>query len=187
MVTLQTKAEFRAQAHLLRAEHAADVSLSFLSVILELPCFARASSVAAFIPFGVEPQTADIIGYCHAQGKRVGVPAWIPETKDYQFCDYPCGSVLTPAHLGIVEPFEKSWRDATAYDLILIPGLLFDRRGTRLGHGKGYYDRILAARTPSCKLVALAFDWQISEETLPQDTHDVPMDVILTPSQIVTC
>ncbi len=184
---MQTKAEFRTRARELRRQHANECPVSFLSEVLNLPCYALASSVAAFLPFGVEPQTSDIIEQCYLLGKRVGVPAWKSETNEYELCSYPRDSVLIPSRLGILEPLDKAWTATTDYDLILIPGLLFDRSGTRLGHGKGYYDRMLAERSPTCTLVALAFDWQILDETLPQDLHDVPMDFLVTPNAVIPC
>ncbi len=184
---MRSKDEFRLLARDLRIKHAADPRVSFLRSVSALPCFATASFIAAYIPVGNEPQTADIIQVCREQGKNVGLPAWFPEEKEYRICDYPCGSVMTRAQLGIPEPTIKSWIDGTTYDLFLVPGIFFDRHGTRIGHGKGYYDRILAKRSPTAKLVALAFDWQISETALPYEPYDIPMNFIITPTQLITC
>jgi 5-formyltetrahydrofolate cyclo-ligase len=64
-------------------------------------------------------------------------------------------------------------------DLIIVPGVAFDRDGSRLGHGLGYYDKLLARARPETLRVALAFDCQIFP-TLPTAPHDVPMHVIVT-------
>ena len=183
---MHTKDDFRLLARDLRVRHAADTRVSLLSAVSSLPCFAAASSVAAYMPLGNEPQTADIIQLCREQGKHIGLPAWFSKAKEYRICDYPLGTEMARAQLGIPEPVIKSWIDETTYDLFLVPGILFDRQGTRIGHGKGYYDRILAKRSPTAKLVALAFDWQISEVALPYEPHDIPMDFIITPTQPIT-
>ena len=185
MVGSASKDEFRAEAQRLRTLHANDPAASFLAPLVTLNCFRRASSVALYIPFGLEPETADIIAHCHESGKRVGVPAWLPETRRYGFCSLPCGADMAPGHMRIPEPIHKNWTPVSDYDIVLIPALLFDRLGTRLGHGKGYYDRLLADRSPHTTLIGLAFDWQIAKQTLPRDAHDVPMDLIVTPQGAV--
>lgn len=183
---MHSKDEFRLLARDLRVRHAADARVSFLPAVSALPCFDGASSIAAYMPLGNEPQTADIIQVCREQGKHIGLPAWFSKAKEYRMCDYPHDCVMARAQLGIPEPVTKSWVNETVYDLFLVPGIYFDRHGTRIGHGKGYYDRILAKRSPTAKLVALAFDWQISEVALPYEPHDVPMDFIVTPTQLIT-
>ena len=64
-------------------------------------------------------------------------------------------------------------------ELIIVPGVAFDRDGSRLGHGLGYYDKLLSRARPETPRVALAFDCQIFP-TLPTAPHDVPMHVIVT-------
>ena len=185
MVGSRSKDEFRAEARRLRTLHADDPAVSFLAPLVSLDCFRRASSVALYIPFGLEPETADIIAHCHESGKRVGIPAWVPETRCYSFCSLPYGSALSPGHMGIPEPVHKNWTLVSDYDIVLIPALLFDRHCTRLGHGKGYYDRLLMDRSPRTRLIGLAFVWQIVDQTLPHDAHDIPMDLIVTPQGAV--
>ena len=67
-------------------------------------------------------------------------------------------------------------------DLVIVPGIAFDRQGGRLGHGKGYYDRFLQF-TRAFRL-GLAFDCQLLK-TVPTESHDVPMNAILSESGIV--
>jgi 5-formyltetrahydrofolate cyclo-ligase len=65
-----------------------------------------------------------------------------------------------------------------AYDLIIVPGLAFDRQGHRLGYGGGYYDRFLPAH-PEAHKIALCYDFQIVEN-LPLEPHDVQLDALLS-------
>ena len=69
-----------------------------------------------------------------------------------------------------------------SFDLVIIPGVAFDRQGGRLGYGKGYYDRFLE-QTTAFRL-ALAFNFQVLEK-VPTEKHDVPMNGILTESGII--
>ncbi|OYT27742.1 5-formyltetrahydrofolate cyclo-ligase [Thermoplasmatales archaeon ex4572_165] len=69
-------------------------------------------------------------------------------------------------------------------DLIVVPGVAFDENGNRLGHGKGYYDRLL--EKTKAKTVGLAFEFQIVKN-IPTDRNDVPVDLIITKDRIVKC
>jgi 5-formyltetrahydrofolate cyclo-ligase len=64
-------------------------------------------------------------------------------------------------------------------DLIMVPGVAFDRKGGRTGHGKGYYDKLLQHAKPTTPLIALAFECQMFEE-IPTESHDIYMDKVVT-------
>jgi 5-formyltetrahydrofolate cyclo-ligase len=68
-------------------------------------------------------------------------------------------------------------------NLVMVPGVAFDRRGARMGHGKGYYDKLLEHARPDTPLVALAFECQLFDE-IPTAEHDVFMDKIITEKAI---
>jgi 5-formyltetrahydrofolate cyclo-ligase len=68
---------------------------------------------------------------------------------------------------------------ATDLDLIMVPGVAFDRTGARMGHGKGYYDKLLQHARPDAPLVALAFECQLFP-AIPTASHDIFMDKIIT-------
>lgn len=68
-------------------------------------------------------------------------------------------------------------------DLVMVPGVAFDRRGARMGHGMGYYDKLLEHARPDAPLVALAFECQLFPE-IPTQEHDVFMDKIITEREI---
>ncbi|NTU89440.1 MAG: 5-formyltetrahydrofolate cyclo-ligase [Actinobacteria bacterium] len=70
------------------------------------------------------------------------------------------------------------------FDIMLIPGVGFDRQKNRLGFGAGCYDRYLERIRKDCLCVGIAFDEQVVDE-LPSDPHDMKMDFILTPTQII--
>jgi 5-formyltetrahydrofolate cyclo-ligase len=80
----------------------------------------------------------------------------------------------------IREPNPTTCKPATPtqIDLILVPGVAFDRQGGRLGHGKGYYDRLLA-QCPNAYKIAAAFEAQVFDR-VPMDPHDIPIDQLVT-------
>lgn len=174
------KNEHRAQARALRAAHAHDAPVSFVPLIRELPAFVGARTVALYMSMRGEPDTADLIALCHALGKRVVIPAWNADTKTYGFALLAPDAVLTRGPMNIPEPAEKHIVPISECDLVFVPGLMFDAHNTRLGHGAGYYDRLLADRPATCTVIGLAFAWQLTAETLPRDAFDVPMDILVS-------
>src|SRR4029079_12485020 len=72
---------------------------------------------------------------------------------------------------------------AADLDLVMVPGVAFDRHGARMGHGKGYYDKLLQHARLDAPLVALAFECQLFPE-IPTAVHDVFMDKIITETAI---
>lgn len=77
----------------------------------------------------------------------------------------------------IEEPIGNETVDPSEIELMVIPAVAFDRKGTRLGRGKGFYDRLLC----DCKAtkMGVGYDFQLFDE-LPREPHDVPMDVVVT-------
>ena len=67
-------------------------------------------------------------------------------------------------------------------DVILVPGLAFDRNGGRMGFGKGYYDRLL--ESSKAVKIGLCYDFQILEK-IPTESHDVPMNFVITEKEIL--
>jgi 5-formyltetrahydrofolate cyclo-ligase len=91
-------------------------------------------------------------------------------------------TVLIENKYGIPEPSEGEIIDEKKIDLVLIPLLVFDRQGNRIGYGKGFYDRFLAMCRPDVKKIGLSFEDPV-EKILP-DKFDVPLDFCITPHRI---
>lgn len=66
-----------------------------------------------------------------------------------------------------------------------MPGAAFDRSGTRLGYGAGFYDAYLS-KYPDCRKLALAYSVQI-EERIPPEPHDIPVEMIITEKGMIRC
>ena len=69
-------------------------------------------------------------------------------------------------------------------NFFLVPGIGFDRQGNRLGHGSGFYDRLLAQASPSAFLLGYAYDLQVVE-SIPHEAHDITVHAVATPTQII--
>ena len=69
--------------------------------------------------------------------------------------------------------------------MILVPGIGFDKKGSRIGHGKGYYDNLLKNSNRAVH-IGLAFECQIVK-CIPTQNHDIPVDKIVTEKRIIDC
>lgn len=129
---------------------------------------AAGDTVAAYEAMRTEPPTAATIDALVAHGIRVVVPITLPD-NDLDWCDanderrMPLGPDTI-----------------SAAGLILTPGLGVDLFGTRLGRGGGSYDRALARRVPTSKVVVVLHPGELHSVRLPADEHDQPVDGMLT-------
>lgn len=82
----------------------------------------------------------------------------------------------------IEEPTGDEFMDSSELELIIVPAVAYDRKGNRLGRGKGFYDRLLC-ETKAVK-IGVAYDFQLYDE-LPTEEHDVPMDYVITQSTVI--
>ena len=111
--------------------------------LLELPAFQEAKTLATYLSFDHEVSTAGLIQAALQLGKRVCVPRTYPQGQ-MEFVEYD-PNILEKTRFGLLEPNEKGKLvDKSEIDLILVPGLVFQSKGYRIGYGGGYYDRYLA-------------------------------------------
>ena len=131
-----------------------------------------------------EVDTRALIGACLAQGKRVAVPVVMPgtETLAHALIDGLDQLVVGPWGLAQPDPAAATWLPAEAQiDLVVVPGLAFDRRGHRIGWGGGYYDRFLA-QVQTVK-IGLCYDALVLD-CIPGEPHDVPVDMVVAETAI---
>jgi 5-formyltetrahydrofolate cyclo-ligase len=150
-----------------------------------LPEWKAARHVCTFI--GSKPGEVSTMGLIQAalnSGKPVCVPVIDRASKELLLSPVIDAGKLVRGHYDILEP-ENSPRLAPGsldWDLALVPGVAFGRDGGRIGFGKGYYDRLLSARTTL--RIALAFSFQVLD-TVPTLPHDIPVDIIVTERETI--
>ena len=81
----------------------------------------------------------------------------------------------------IEEPQGDDCAAAKEMELIIVPGVAYDRMGNRVGRGKGYYDRLL--QSVKATVIGVGYDFQLIDEDIPADSHDIPMDIVITESR----
>jgi 5-formyltetrahydrofolate cyclo-ligase len=161
--------------------------------LFSLPEFVQAKIVMFYVSFRSEVETEKMITDALKLKKRVVVPVVegekivASEIKNFR-------KELARGSFGIREPKKEFIRrvEQKEIDLVVVPGVAFDKMGGRLGYGRGYYDRFL--RTVSlrkghlhqCSLVGLAFDLQIAGK-IPLLKKDIRVDKIVTESGIINC
>ncbi|MBI2077501.1 MAG: 5-formyltetrahydrofolate cyclo-ligase [Euryarchaeota archaeon] len=143
--------------------------------------FAQARRVVLYASYGSEVDTWPLMTAAHEAGRLVALPRM--EGKELALHEYRPGDTLAANAVGIPEPSVSSPRvKLDAADVVVVPGLAFDRRGHRLGYGGGYYDRLLRT-SPHAYRIGLAYAFQLVDR-LPSMHHDEPLDAVVTDSGV---
>lgn len=149
--------------------------------LFEMSEYRNADIIFIYMSYGSEVRTAEIIEDAFASGKTVAIPK-VQSSSKMEFFAVKDLENLKPGFHGILEPEGND--DMHIFpDLMLIPGIAFDEKCNRVGHGKGYYDRYLAT-IPDTAMIALSYDEQIVPE-IPAALSDHRMDKIITPTRII--
>ena len=162
---------------------------SIESALWAFPLFAEAPLVLSYVSFSAEVGTRDIIGRVLSEGRRVGVPRVDAASRTMAFHEITSLDELEPRTKGILEPSADAPLLSRPSQLVgsvcLVPGLVFDGAGHRVGYGGGYYDRFLAFY-PGDK-IGLSRTGMISSNPLPVERDDVPVDFIATEFGVWSC
>lgn len=139
------------------------------------PHFRAAQTVAAFMPLGDEPPLREAVERW-AESKRVVVPK--VEGDQMSFYDFRATQMASGA-FGIDEPQSSVLCPPEQIEVMIVPAVGFTREGTRMGRGRGYYDRYLgAAEAAHIYKIGTCFACQLVDE-LPTEPHDVAMDRVV--------
>ena len=152
--------------------------------VAALPIYAAARAVHCYLSMRSEVDTRPLIASALAAGKRVAVPVVVPRAADlsHAWLDSLDADALAPGSFGTFNPRVLRLAEPGEWDLTIVPLLAFDRRGYRLGYGKGFYDRLLAASPAPA--VGVAFAAQ-EVAALPVEPHDVALAWIVTEDEVI--
>ncbi|MBX3562139.1 MAG: 5-formyltetrahydrofolate cyclo-ligase [Sphingomonas sp.] len=148
-----------------------------------LPRIGSARVIAAYRPLASEIGPDAILAGLDP-GVRIAFPWFADRVSPMQWRE---GPAETPGPWGMLQPHTDA--EALAPDVLLVPLVLADRRGTRIGHGQGHYDRTLAALRAAGPVMTIGLAWpgQIVDSALPADLWDIPLDAIATPEEWIAC
>lgn len=170
----ETRALMLAQRRSLDKRLAALLSARAQSALLATAEWQKASSVAAYSPLGNETDTVMLVENAFAASKKL----YLPQTSmtEMRFARWLPDAGLRKGIHNIMEPSSDDF--ASSVDLLLLPGVAFDRFGQRLGFGGGHYDRFLAEHPDFAALRAgFCYQFQILQ-TLLTDPWDVPVNAL---------
>lgn len=179
------RAEVMARRDTLTTGEREAASVAIAERVRHLPQLARARTLAAYMPIWSEVDPRPIIAWALERGLDVVLPAVTGGTA-MEFRRHLAGDPLIAGRFGTMMPGAEA--EVVDPDVVVSPMVAFDRAGTRLGHGRGFYDRAIAllhARGVRPALVGVAFAAQ-EVPVIPAEPHDIRMDVIVTERETLT-
>lgn len=177
----EAKAALRIKAHAARAAlpqaDRADAALAVTHHFFESIALHAGDVVAAYWRIRDELDCQPILVRLMDSNQTVVLPVVLGPEEPLDLRVWEQGASLYEAGFGTLAPSELAPKAEP--DIVIMPLLGFDRLGTRLGYGGGYYDRTLARMSKKPKLIGLAFAAQ-ELDAIPREPHDVPLDAIVT-------
>jgi 5-formyltetrahydrofolate cyclo-ligase len=164
------------------------VSREIIDRVRQLPEYLAARTVAIYVDVRDEVRTRSAIPDIIAEKSCLAAP-WCEE-DGLRLCRIESLGELSPGRFGILEPREgirtlnSRMVDVGECEFVIVPGVAFDETGGRLGHGLGFYDRLLSSAGNATCLCGIAFDCQIAP-SIPMAAHDVKMNIVVTESRIL--
>ena len=149
--------------------------------------YRKATTILFYVSYGSEVNTHDMIKERLSDEKKVVVPRTDRLHKRIVLSELSNWKNLAYGEYNILEPKKEFFQEVLidSIDLMFIPGIAFDVRGNRIGHGKGYYDRLLKIPHNATRF-GLAFELQIVDN-IPAESHDVKVNKIVTEKRVITC
>ena len=149
--------------------------------------YAEATTVLTYVSVSFEVSTRMFIECALRDGKTVAVPRCLPG-HCLEFAAIASLEQLVAAPFNLLEPAKELpalTEDQNNNSICIVPALLVDTKGYRLGYGAGFYDRFLS--TYPGKKICLAYQQNLSKTTLPHTAFDVAVDMVITESDVLTC
>ena len=160
-----------------------ELSRSICRKVVESPAYRAARTVLYYVDVRSEVRTRHSLPDALGHGKKVVVPYCV--AGELELFHLEGMDELALGMYRILEPraelrvLPEKRVDVRELDFVLVPGVAFTRDGARMGHGFGYYDKLLGHARPDAPLVALAFECQLFAD-LPTESHDIFMDEVVT-------
>jgi 5-formyltetrahydrofolate cyclo-ligase len=162
-------------------------SRSIQAKAIELPFYLAARSVALYCAVGNEVDTRPLIDHALCHGKKVFCPRSARGDSAF-FVRLNSEADLCVGRSGVPEPTGDAWMSAADIEnlVVMVPGVLFDLQGNRLGRGGGWYDRALQWLGEKGLFVGLAYEWQVVVQ-LPAEVWDQRVHYLITESRVIDC
>ncbi len=153
-----------------------DMSHDAIARLVENPYVKKADTVMLYYSLPDEVFTHDVIRELAAEGKKILLPVVI-DSENMELREYNDDNDLKLGAYDIMEPVGRLFTEYDEIDVAVVPGMMFDALGNRLGRGKGYYDRFLK-KIPNAHKIGICFKFQIAD-SIPCEENDVRVDELL--------
>jgi 5-formyltetrahydrofolate cyclo-ligase len=156
------------------------------ALLFSVEAYHYARCVGFYVSSGHEVDTHLMIHDCFKLGKRVVVPKCGEKAGEMMLCEIDSFNDMVPGTLGILEPYNPVNKiSLDEVDVLVVPGVGFDRGGHRIGQGGGYYDTLLSLH-PRGVVIGIAFSIQLVD-VVPIELHDKSVDLIVTENEVIDC
>lgn len=170
----------------LTKEEVSSLSQKIISTLIKLPIFKNSQNIMLYLSFGNEVDTFKLIEICKEQGKKVIAPFCVKEGRQIVPTEVKNVDEDIEKKGFYLEPKKELVKPVNIeeIDIIILPGLAFDRGCYRVSFGGGYYDRFLGKLNFTIPTIGLVYDFQLID-FMPAEEHDVPVDYVITDKRIV--
>ena len=151
---------------------------------LESDLYKAARQIMVYMPLGNETDTKMIIKQAFTDGKKLVFPVTGRETGEITPCIADEKTRFVKGNFSVYEPEMPVPADMQDTDIVLVPGVAFDKKGARVGFGKGCYDRLL--KKYNVTKAGFCYEHQVWEK-IEAEPHDIKMDYIITEKGIFKC
>ena len=171
----QLRSLIRDQKRAMSPEQIQQKSERLCELFLNTEQYKNAKTVYGYLPYNQEVRTVPALQQALQDGKKVAVPkVYGDQMRFIYITDFDS---LEKSDMGIPEPIADTPVADDPAALVLMPGVVFDKEGHRIGYGGGFYDKFLAAE-PEHPTVALCYDFQVLPK-LETEEFDIPVDLVL--------
>lgn len=155
--------------------------------LFSVPWYQSSQNILFYVSYDNEVNTHEMIKDSMRSGKTILVPKIDTRRKTICISRLLRWNELSPGSYSILEPREDCVRDTpiSSVELLIVPGVIFDVQGHRIGHGMGFYDRLLK-QTSNAHSIGLAFESQIMQ-SIPVEEHDEKVELIVTEERNIHC
>lgn len=150
--------------------------------LYKLDLFKNSNNIFIFVSYKSEIHTHNIIKYSIKHNKNIYIPVVDPKTKTMKASRLRDFSNLEENYMNILEPRDEyiEFVPSDIIDLAIVPGLLFDKSGYRIGYGGGYYDKFFADLKGDVIKLGIGYDFQFTNETIIHSEYDMPVNYFLS-------
>ena len=183
------RTEYLKARDMLSLEYRESASESIFAKVKDIKAFKEAKVLLIYCNYKSEVITENAICEYLSNGEKA---IYLPKVsgEDMHFYKIDSLSQISEGYRGIREPYENDYifdENINSEDAVLIiPGAAFDKKGNRIGYGKGFYDRFLKKYPKICK-IGIAFGVQMCKNMISSDYFDEGMDYVVTENECIDC